>query len=116
MDDFIEIRRLELKCTIGVPDAERSQPQTLWATIRLTPSQSFDGLSDEISRTIDYSEVCDALEMLAGARPRKLIETLALDFADHLLRHYPLKTVRVSIEKRILPNTECVAAHIQRNR
>jgi len=116
MSDIIEIRRLRVSTLIGVPDEERAVSQTLLITVRMTPSQGFDGLSDEISRTIDYYEISQEIEALAAARPRKLIETLATDIAGHLLRNHPLQHVAISIEKHILPNTECVAVHIERGR
>lgn len=114
--DTIEIRRLRVTTLIGVPDAERAVSQTLLISVRMTPSQSFDGLADEISRTVDYHAVSLEIEALAAARPRHLIETLALDIADLLLENHPLAHVAISIEKHILPNTECVAVHIERSR
>lgn len=112
--DIIEIRRLRVGTFIGVPDEERSAEQQLLLTIRMTPSQGFTGLNDEISRTIDYHAVSLEIEALAANKPRKLIETLAVEIADHLLGNHPLKRVAVTIEKHILPNTECVAVHIER--
>jgi len=112
--DIIEIRRLRVSTHIGVPDDERSEPQTLLVTVKMTPGQNFDGLADEISRTIDYFAVSLEIEALAAARPRRLIETLATDIASHLLGHHPLAKVAITIEKHILPNTECVAVHIER--
>jgi 7,8-dihydroneopterin aldolase/epimerase/oxygenase len=114
--DTIEIRRLRVSTHIGVPDEERAEAQILWVTLRLVPSQGFDGLADDISRTINYYEVSLEIEALAAARPRQLIETLALEIADHLLGNHPLTSVAVSIEKHILPNTECVAVHLERRR
>jgi dihydroneopterin aldolase len=114
--DTIEIRRLRVATHIGVPDEERASSQTLLVTIRMTPSQGFDGLADEISRTIDYYQVSLAIEALAAAKPRRLIETLATDIAGYLLENHPLSHVAVTIEKHILPNTECVAVHIERAR
>lgn len=114
--DTIEIRRLKLVTRIGVPDGERAEPQVLLATIRMTLSQGFDGLADEISRTVDYYQISLELESLAAARPRHLIETLATDIADHLLGNHPLARVAVTLEKHILSNTECVAVHIERLR
>ncbi|HVJ44906.1 MAG TPA: dihydroneopterin aldolase [Luteolibacter sp.] len=114
--DQIEIRRLKVKTFIGVPDEERANEQTLLVTIRMTPSQGFDGLADEISRTVDYYAVSLEIEALAAEKPRKLIETLAVDIANHLLTHHPLERAAVTIEKHILPNTECVAVHVERSR
>jgi 7,8-dihydroneopterin aldolase/epimerase/oxygenase len=97
--DTIEIRRLRVTTFIGVPDEERATAQTLWITILMTPSQGFDGLADEISRTIDYYQISLEIEALAVARPRRLIETLATDIASHLLGNHPLSHVALTIEK-----------------
>jgi dihydroneopterin aldolase len=114
--DTIEIRRLRVHTHIGVPDDERAAPQTLWITVRMAPAQGFAGLADGISRTIDYHAVALEIQALAAARPRRLIETLAVETADLLLGGHPLQSVAVTIEKRILPDTECVAVHLERSR
>ncbi|MFT4177137.1 MAG: dihydroneopterin aldolase [Luteolibacter sp.] len=112
--DVIELRRLRVSTHIGVPDEERSEPQILLVTLLMTPSQDFGGLEDDIARTVDYYAVSLEIEALAAERPRRLIETLAVEIADHLLKHHPLRQVKVTIEKHILPNTECVAVHVER--
>ena len=114
--DEIEIRRLEIECHIGVPDEERAQPQKLWITTRMRPSQGFIGLHDQVHNTVDYYEVSLKIAELASSRPRHLIETLAIDLAEMLLISYPLQSVDVEIEKRILPNAQYVAVKIQRSR
>lgn len=114
--DTIEIRRLRVTTLIGVPDEERATWQTLLVTVRMTPAHGFEALADEISRTVDYYAVSLEIEALAAARPRHLIETLAVEIADHLLGNHPLTHVAISIEKHILPNTECVAVHLERSR
>ena len=56
------------------------------------------------------------IQTLAASKPRRLIETLALETADLLLTRHPLQSVAVTIEKHILPDTECVAVHLVRSR
>ena len=114
--DTIEIRRLRVLTHIGVPDDERAAPQTLWLTVRMFPSQGFTGLADDITRTIDYHAVALEIQALAGSRPRRLIETLAVETASLLLERHALAKVAVTIEKHILPDTECVAVHLERSR
>jgi len=114
--DTLEIRRLRVSTHIGVPDDERAAAQTLWLTVHMVPSQNFDGLADDISRTIDYHAVALAIQTLASSKPRHLIETLALETAAWLLANHPLQSVAVTLEKHILPDTECVAVHLRRNR
>ena len=114
--DTIEIRRLQVQAHIGVPDKERAEHQTLLVTVRMVPSQGFEGLADEISRTIDYYVVAREIQALAASKPRRLIETLARETADFLLTKHPLQRVSITIEKHILPETECVAVHLTRER
>jgi dihydroneopterin aldolase len=116
MNDTIEIRRLRVQSHIGVPDEERAETQSLQVTVRMVPGQGFAGLDDDISRTVDYHAVALEIQALAAARPRRLIETLAVEIAEHLLAAHPLGSVAVRIEKHILPETECVAVHIERRR
>lgn len=113
--DEIEIRRLEVECHIGVPDEERAVPQKLWVTVKMQPSQGFLGLQDRVQNTIDYYEVSLKITELAIQKPRHLIETLAIDLAETLLTSYPLRSVNVEIEKRILPNADYVAVKIHRS-
>lgn len=114
--DTIEIRRLRVSTHIGVPDEERATAQTLWLTVRMIPSHGFDNLDDDISRTIDYHAAALEIQALAASRPRNLIETLAVETADWLIAHHPVLSVDITIEKHILPDTECVAVHLRRTK
>lgn len=112
----VEIRRLKVSCHIGVPEEERALPQHLRITVRLTCSTPFEAMGDEISRTLDYAALASAIQDLSSARPRRLIETLAADVADLVLESPVVSSVEVTVEKHILPDTECVAVHLQRDR
>ena len=114
--DTIEIRKLRVSTRIGVPDEERAEPQELHVSVAMTPVSGFDDLDDDIAWTVDYFAVAQELKALAAERPRCLIETLALDFARHLLEKHPLKRAEVVVEKFILPDTECVAVRVVRER
>jgi dihydroneopterin aldolase len=115
-DDEIEIRRLAVHTHIGVPDEERANPQTLWITVRMRPSQGFHGLQDNVANTVDYYEVSRRLIALAAQKPRNLIETLATEIADFLLSGYPLFCVDVEVEKRILTDADSVSVRVRRER
>lgn len=114
--DEIEIHRLQVETHIGVPDEERAEPQTLWISVWMRPSQDLQGLHDKVENTVDYYAVSLALAELAASKPRHLIETLATDVAEFLLSTYPLQSVDVKVEKRILPNADFVAVKITRRR
>lgn len=116
MKDTIEIRRLKVPVRIGVPVEERAEVQTVLVTVIMTPVENFRSLGDEIGNTIDYAAAAEGIRQNAGVKERKLIETLAEDTAAYLLGNFPLERVAVSIEKFILPETECVAVHVIRLR
>lgn len=113
--DEIEIRRLVVETHIGVPDEERANPQTLWITVLMLPSQGFSGLADSIANTIDYHRVALDVAAIAKSKRRNLIETLACEIADALLRSYPIVSIEITVEKRILPDTDFVAVRIVRD-
>ncbi len=113
--DQIFIRGLRVRCRIGVPEQERAQPQELLINATFSPLNSPGPLNDDIGRTIDYHAVAIRLDELAGARPRKLIETLAEDLAAMVLNEFPVDSVGIEIEKFILPNTRCVGVAITRH-
>ncbi|MEK7951910.1 dihydroneopterin aldolase [Luteolibacter soli] len=118
MGDFheIEIRRLKVTCHIGVPEEERALPQQLRVTVKLSVGTPFHTMGDEISRTLDYAALAAAIQDLSAARPRRLIETLAADVANLTLEFPVVSAVEVTVEKHILPDTECVAVHLRRER
>lgn len=114
-DDEIEIRGLEIHPHIGVPEAERAVAQRLLVDLRLTPRRGFASMPDDIAATVDYFVLSQRVVALAGARPRRLIETLADEIANLCLREFALRRVEVTVRKFILPNAEHVAVRCVRS-
>ena len=114
--DHISLHALGFTARVGVPDVERATPQRLEADVTLWPVQDFDGLSDDLERTIDYAAVADLIRRHTAAGEWKLIETLAGEFCQALLHAFPLAAVRLSLRKFILPDTAAVAVTLTRRR
>jgi len=114
MADQIIVRGLRLKCLIGVPDEERQERQELRA--HLTMEVPDFPSNDELEGTVDYQAVSEQVCKLAGQGERKLIETLAQDIAKYVLDHFSVNSIRVELEKFILPETDWVGVVIERNR
>ena len=116
MADRILIRNLRLSTQIGVPEEERANWQSIALDATLYPSVVFDGIPDDVDHTVDYYSVSVRLREVAESHPRKLIETLANDFADAILSDWAVSKVKLRLKKFILPDTEYVAVAITRKR
>jgi len=112
----IIIKGLSVDAHIGVPDEERAHPQRLLLDVTIEPSINFADLDDQISRTVDYDAASQRITALAAERPRALIETLAHEIADIILKEFPAKSAEVEIRKFILPNTHYVAVRYSQTR
>ncbi len=113
-NDEIHIEELKLCARVGVPEEERARPQRLTALLTLQPRTSFSDLGDDLARTIDYAAVCDEIRHFVSGRTDKLIETLARELAEHLLRRFGLARVELELRKYILPETKYVAVKVAR--
>ncbi len=116
MPDTIHLADLELSGHVGVPDEERAAAQRLTANLVLEPIAGFSDLGDRIEAAVDYFQVARAVQALARARPRRLIETLAEEIAADLLARFPLRSVEIELRKYILPDTAFVAVRLRRDR
>lgn len=110
----LTIRKLRVKCRIGVPEEERARPQELKVTIAIEVPNGIVGLGDDFSSTIDYYQVSEGVKALAARGERKLIEELAEEVADFVLASSRAAGVRVEIEKPILVNCEGVCAALEK--
>lgn len=113
-NDEIRIEELELMACVGVPEEERAQPQRLTISLTLQPRLHFGDLGDDLKRTIDYAAVCAEVRRFVSSRRDKLIETLAHEIAEHLLRSFELAWVELELRKFVLPETRYVAARVTR--
>lgn len=116
MSEFhcIEIRRLRVSSHIGVPDEERATAQELRVSVVIHIATPFAAMADDLERTLDYAALALEIQALSAARPRRLIEILAADIADHVLAAKGVVAVEVVVEKFILPDTDCVAVSLRR--
>lgn len=112
--DTIIIQDLEVFYRVGVPDAERAQPQRLLLTVQMQHDFTACAATDDLTRTIDYFAVTQRLKRLGENQSWKLIEKLAVDIADVVLREFQPQTVAVEVKKFILPETRWVAVRIER--
>lgn len=112
--DTIIISDLEVHYHIGVPDAERANPQRLLISLELDHDFTSAAAADDLNQTLNYDAICQRLKSLEDGRSWKLIETLAVHIAETIRREFKPTRIRVIIKKFIIPGTQFVAVRIER--
>lgn len=97
--DFL-IEGLEVYGHHGVPAEERVLGQRLLFDARLTMEDCRGARSDEVSDTVDYTEVIDVITEVATVDSYALLERLAQVTAESILEKFPLlDSVMVRVSK-----------------
>src|SRR5487761_2672832 len=112
----ISIVDLEVFYRVGVPDAERAQPQRLLLTVEVESDFSNAAKSDDIADTIDYFAVTQRLLKFGDGRSWKLIEKLAADIAGMVSTEFKPRSVSVAVKKFILPEARYVSVAMNTKR
>lgn len=110
----IGIQGLEVRAKVGVLEEERAVPQRLLMDLRFSSRTQPNELNDDLTQTVDYNRVSLRIAEMVAERPRKLIETLADEIAEKLLKEFSLSWIELTVKKFILPNTEWVAVNVRR--
>jgi len=114
--DSIFIRELEVFYRVGVSEEERLAPQRLLLTVEIENDFEAAAKTDDLSATIDYHAVAQRLLRLGEGREWKLIESLAVEIANTILREFGGDAVTVEVRKFVLPQAAHVAVRATRRR
>ncbi len=95
----IEVSGLSLFTHVGVTAAEREVGQRLLLDLRLEVGECDATVTDRIEDTVDYGQVCDAVNLVAQQRSYKTLERLCAAIADRLLANYDANSVWVKAAK-----------------
>jgi dihydroneopterin aldolase len=95
----IEISGLSLYTHMGVSEAEREIGQRLLVDVRMDAGVVDATLTDRIEDTVDYGEVCDAVNLVAQQRSYRTLERFCTAVADRLIERYELNAVWVRAAK-----------------
>ena len=114
--DLITLTDLEVYYRVGVPDAERAQPQRLLLTVEMEHDFTRAAASDDLRETIDYYAVSRRLLNFGEGRSWKLIEKLGSDIAAMVLADFGAQAVSVEVKKFIIPEARHVSVRVRRGR
>ncbi|MBE8954481.1 MAG: dihydroneopterin aldolase [Quinella sp. 2Q5] len=100
MADKILLTGLKVSGKHGCSEAERKKAQPFVVDAELHLNLNRAGKSDDLGDTIDYVSVIGDIKKIIGGAPRNLIETVAQDITDLLLRRYLLlDAVKITLRK-----------------
>ena len=104
MADKIILKGVEVKGRHGCSAEERAQLQPFIVDLELHIRLRQAGKSDDLGDTIDYMAVYSQVKKIVGGTSRNLMETVAQEIADFLLRRYMLlEGIKVTINKPAPP-------------
>ena len=95
----IFIKNLDLFALIGIHDHEKTTPQRLRINVDLGVREGRASITGDISDTVDYEKVTNAIRDLVLEDHVGLLETLAEDIAELCLATPGVMTARIRLEK-----------------
>ena len=101
--DKIRISNMKIFAYHGVAEEEQKLGQNFEIDIELSSNKIQAGISDDLSKTIDYSRVYEIVENNFTNRKYKLIETPAENIASELLKLKFVECVNIKVRKPNAP-------------
>lgn len=102
-DDRIILKGMQFYGYHGVLPEEKELGQPFIVDLELCCDLREAGLSDDLSKTVDYSRVFTMVEGIVTREPFQLIESLAERIAAVILKEFPVARVLVRVRKPHAP-------------
>lgn len=116
-NDVIHIKDLKLHTVIGVLPHEKTTPQPIHLDIDLFVNINAAGRSDQLSDAVNYADVVAFIKDLLPKQKVELIEALATNIADNILKNFAVSKVRLSLFKpQAILEARTVGVTIERTR
>ncbi|AWB58795.1 MULTISPECIES: dihydroneopterin aldolase [unclassified Colwellia] len=113
--DKVYIEGLTFQTTIGFYAWEKEIKQTLVIDLAMGWNTAEAAKNDELSKTLDYAAISEAIVEFANANPVDLIETLAERIAEFLIANYQIPWLRLKLMKpNAVHNATTVGVEIER--
>jgi dihydroneopterin aldolase len=97
--DKIFVNNLRVQAILGIYPLEREQPQEVVINLEIETDCSKAAASKDLTDSLDYATLADAVAELTISGKYLLIETLIEDIARHCLRQPLVQGVSVQVEK-----------------
>ncbi len=111
MTDHVRLNEMIFFGYHGVLSEERKLGQRFVVDVDMETELGEAGLSDNLTKTVNYAEVFEVVKAIVTGPPRLLIEAVAEQVAATVLERFPLvQAVTVSIKKPSVPIASGVLA------
>lgn len=114
--DKILIEGLRCMAHVGVPDAERKRRQPIDIDLTLGVDLKPAGKIDQVDRTVDYAAAAASVKRLVEGGSFRLVERVAQEAAEHLLKNFQISDVCVKIRKFSVLGAKSVGVEITRGK
>jgi len=101
--DRIELRGLKVRGNHGVFEHEKRDGQDFFVDVTLWMDLAPAAASDDLKDTFDYGELAQRAAAIVGGPSRDLIETVAAEIADDVMRDGRVRRVEVVLHKPSAP-------------
>lgn len=98
-NDKILIQNLQVNAYIGIYDFEQENLQPLIFNLKLTSKTNFALVKNNLALSVDYAQVCDLIKNFVDSKKHLLLETLAEEVAQILLKEFSISKLKLNILK-----------------
>jgi 7,8-dihydroneopterin aldolase/epimerase/oxygenase len=103
MTDRITLTGLRVRGHHGVFEHERRDGQDFLVDITVWIDLDHAAVSDDLADTLHYGELAERAAAIVGGEPRNLIETVAAEVAEDVMRDERAHAVEVTVRKPSAP-------------
>jgi len=114
--DKVLIKALQCMAHVGVPEEERRRKQKVLLDLELELDLKTAGRQDRVEATMDYAAVAAQVRQLVQRRSFRLVEALAEQAAEMILKKFKPDSVRVRVRKFSVPGAKSVGVEITRGK
>ncbi len=97
--DRIRLEGIQLGIRVGITAEERERPQPCRLDLVLKTDLRQAGQSGDFEKTVDYVSILACVKEICTKQPFTLLEEIAHQTCQALLRHFSVKEVKLRISK-----------------
>ena len=119
LKDKILLKNIILYAHLGVKEEEREVRQKISLDVELSLDLEKAAQTDNLEKTVDYEKVYNLIKERIEAKKYHLLEALAQDIAQEILKEFPVDEVLIRARKpqvKLAGPLDYVAVEIRRRR